>query len=93
MHSWILLKQLLLSPSWPLSQQPISPSASWAIDSEPIWARGIIVKYINDIQIICYNITLYMRMILYTLCTVVFHSNGQYIMLPAHCEVKTVDQG
>ena len=47
MHSWILLKQLLLSPSWPLSQQPISPSASWAIDSEPIWARGIIVKYIN----------------------------------------------
>ena len=29
-------------------------------------------------QIICYNITLYMRMILYTLCTVVFHRNGQY---------------
>ena len=28
-----------------------------------------------------------------TLYTVVFHSNGQYIMLPAHCEVKTVDQG
>ena len=40
-----------------------------------------------------YNITLYVRMILYTLCTVVFHSNGQYIMLPAHCKVKTVDQG
>ena len=38
-------------------------------------------------------ITLYMCMILYTLCTVVFHSNGQYIMLPAHCKVKTVDQG
>ena len=30
--SWILLKQLFLS-------------ASWAIDSEPIWARGIIVNY------------------------------------------------
>ena len=28
-----------------------------------------------------------------TLYTVVFHSNSQYIMLPAHCEVKTVDQG
>ena len=41
----------------------------------------------------CYHITLYMRMTLYTLCTVVFHSNGQYIMLPAHCKVKTVDQG
>ena len=24
------------------------PSASWAIDSEPIWARGIIVKYLCD---------------------------------------------
>ena len=34
-----------------------------------------------------------MHMTLYTLCTVVFHSDGQYIMLPAHCEVKTVDQG
>ena len=28
-----------------LSQQPIRPSASWAIDSEPIRARGIIVKW------------------------------------------------
>ena len=27
------------------SESPIWPSASWAIDSEPIWARGIIVKY------------------------------------------------
>ena len=27
------------------------------------------------------------------LYTVVFHSNGQHIMLPAQCEVKTVDQG
>ena len=41
----MLLKQLLLSPSWTLSQWPIRPSASWAIDSEPIRARGIIVKY------------------------------------------------
>ena len=43
--SWILLKQLFLSPSSPLSQLPIPPSASWAIDSEPIWAQGIIVNY------------------------------------------------
>ena len=43
--SWILLKQLFLSPSWALSQYPIRPSASWAIDSEPIRARGIIVNY------------------------------------------------
>ena len=43
--SWILLKQLFLSPSWwPLSQSYIRPSASWAIDSEPIRAWGIIVK-------------------------------------------------
>ena len=38
-------KQLFLLPLWPLSQYPIRPSASWAIDSEPIRARGIIVKY------------------------------------------------
>ena len=44
--SWILLKQLFLSPEWTLSQQPIRPSASWAIDSESIRARGIIVKYL-----------------------------------------------
>ena len=31
--SWILLKQLSLSPSWPLSQLPIWPSTSWAIDN------------------------------------------------------------
>ena len=31
--SWILLKQLSLSPSWPLSQWPIWPSTSWAIDN------------------------------------------------------------
>ena len=42
--SWILLKQLFLSPSWPLSQKPIRPSALWAIESELIRARGIIVK-------------------------------------------------
>ena len=35
---------LFLSPSWVLSQLPIRPSASWAIDSEPIRARGKIVK-------------------------------------------------
>ena len=40
--SWILLKQSFLSPSWPLS---LRPSASWAIDSEPIRARGIIANY------------------------------------------------
>ena len=44
--SWIFLKQLFLSPSWPLSQQPIQPSASWAIALEPIQAQGIIVKHI-----------------------------------------------
>ena len=38
----------------------------------------------------CYNITLHMCMTLYK---VVFHSNDQYIMLHAHCKVKTVDQG
>ena len=28
------------------------PSASWAIDSVPIWARGIIVKYYGkDLQL------------------------------------------
>ena len=37
--SSILQKQLFLSPSWPLSK------AEWAIDSEPIRARVIIVKY------------------------------------------------
>ena len=42
--SYIWLKQLFLSPSWPLSQWPIRPSASWAIASGPIQARGIIVK-------------------------------------------------
>ena len=26
-------------------QLKLRPSASWAIDSEPIWARRIIVKY------------------------------------------------
>ena len=46
--SWILLRQLFLSPSWPLSQLPILPSASWAIDTEPIQAQGIIiVKYLG----------------------------------------------
>ena len=37
-----------LTPSWPLSQKPIRPSASWAIDSEPIRARGIIVNYTGN---------------------------------------------
>ena len=32
----------------------------------------------------------YMYMALYA---VVFHSDGQYAMLPAHCEAKTADQG
>ena len=36
---------LFLLPSWALSQQPFQPSASWANDSEPIWAPVIIVKY------------------------------------------------
>ena len=44
--SRFLLKQLFLSPSWPLCQYPIRPSASWAIALEPIRARGIIVKHV-----------------------------------------------
>ena len=34
---------LFLLPSWPLSQKPIWPPASWAIDSEVIQAQGIII--------------------------------------------------
>ena len=45
--SWILQKQLFLSPSQPLNQQHIRPLASWAINSQPIRARGIIVKDLN----------------------------------------------
>ena len=52
---WILLKQLFLSPSWALSQQPIRPSALWAIDSQPIWARGIIVNYYIDKSVLLEN--------------------------------------
>ena len=48
--SWIVLKQLFLSPSWPLSQYPIWPLASWAIDSEPIRAQGIIVKNVSGVS-------------------------------------------
>ena len=33
-----------------LSQYPIRPLASWAIDSEPIRARGIIVNYSADCE-------------------------------------------
>ena len=43
-NCWMLLKQLFLSPSWPLSQQPMRPKAKWAIDSEPIRARGMDVN-------------------------------------------------
>ena len=34
---------LFLEPKWALSQYSIRPSASWAIDSEAMRARGIIV--------------------------------------------------
>ena len=35
--------QLFLEPEWALSQQPMRPMAEWAIDSEAMRARGIIV--------------------------------------------------
>ena len=38
------LRQLRQYPHGTLSQQPMRPKA-WAIDSEPIRAQGIIVKY------------------------------------------------
>ena len=38
-----IVKENILEPEWALSQQPIRPSASWAIDSEAIRGRGIIV--------------------------------------------------
>ena len=57
--SWILLKQSFLSPSWPLS---LRPSASWAIDSEPIRARGIIVNYTTIL--LYYTISYYYYMVL-----------------------------
>ena len=36
-------EQLFLEPKWALSQQPMRPKAEWAIDSEAMRARGIIV--------------------------------------------------
>ena len=57
--SWILLKQSFLSPSWPLS---LRPSASWAFDSEPIRARGIIVNYTTIL--LYYTISYYYYMVL-----------------------------
>ena len=38
-----LFYQLFIEPEWALGQEPIRPSASWAIDSEAMRARGIIV--------------------------------------------------
>ena len=46
-----ILKQLFLSPSWPLSQERIRPSASWAIDSGAIRAQGMIVKYVHWLSV------------------------------------------
>ena len=34
---------LFLDPEWALSQQPMTPKAEWAIDSEAMRARGKIV--------------------------------------------------
>ena len=36
-------EQLYLEPEWALSQYPMRPKAEWAIDSEAMRARGIIV--------------------------------------------------
>ena len=33
----------ILEPEWALSQLPMRPKAEWAIDSEAMRARGIIV--------------------------------------------------
>ena len=41
--SWIVLK-LLIPLTLMASESPSWPSASWAVDAEPTWARGIIVK-------------------------------------------------
>ena len=38
------IKQLFLEPEWAMSQQPMSPKAEWAIDSEAMRASGIIVS-------------------------------------------------
>ena len=35
--------QFFLSPSWALSQQPMRPKTEWAVDSEAMRAREIIV--------------------------------------------------
>ena len=35
---------LFLEPEWAMSQQPTWPKAEWAIDSEAMRARGIIVS-------------------------------------------------
>ena len=40
---WIFNNYSSLEPEWALSQQPTRPKAEWAVDSEAIRARGIIV--------------------------------------------------
>ena len=37
------ISQLFLEPEWALSQYPMRPKAEWAIDSEAIRARGILL--------------------------------------------------
>ena len=44
-----------------MASWPIRPSASWAIDSEPIRARAIIVKYFTDFIMTCVNIVFLLR--------------------------------
>ena len=38
-----IIQQLFLEPEWALSQQPMRPKVEWAIDSEAMRARAIIV--------------------------------------------------
>ena len=44
-------EQLFLEPEWAMSQQPMRPKAKWAIDSEAMRARGIIVL-VNSNQLV-----------------------------------------
>ena len=38
-----LLYLTIIEPEWAVSKQPMRPKAEWAIDSEAMRARGIIV--------------------------------------------------
>ena len=39
---------LFLEPEWAVSQQPKRPKAEWAIDSEAMSARGIIIVLVKS---------------------------------------------